>query len=68
MAVVPDDDEDDDLGRNSEDEDPQPPRSQNPPTPQNPARKCWQAGHVRNSLCSARQVCEVSVRVSRSSI
>ena len=28
MAVVPDDNEDDDLGRNSEEEDPQPPRSQ----------------------------------------
>ena len=33
MAVVPDDNEDDDLGRNSEEEDPQPPRSQTPPTP-----------------------------------
>ena len=28
MAVVPDDNENDDLGRNSEEEDPQPPRSQ----------------------------------------
>ena len=33
MAVVPDDNEDDDLGRNSEEEDLQPPRSQTPPTP-----------------------------------